>query len=80
MCERNRILIADDHALFRCGIPALLTSLPAFDVLEQAAMSEEAISRTADVQSGVVVMVIPRPGAIMSSLGAASLRATCACA
>ena len=40
MCERTPILIADGHALFRCGIPALLTSVPAFEVLEQEAMSE----------------------------------------
>jgi DNA-binding NarL/FixJ family response regulator len=60
--ESIRILIADDHALFRYGIRAMLSSVPEFEVVGEAATGEEAISRTAELQPNVVLMDIQMPG------------------
>jgi len=57
-----RILIADDHALFREGLGALFLSVPDTEVVGEAATGEEAIERAADLQPGVVLMDIQMPG------------------
>lgn len=57
-----RILVADDHALFREGLSALLSSIPDIEVVGEAATGEEAISKAADLQPDVVLMDIQMPG------------------
>ncbi len=57
-----RILVADDHALFREGLSALLSSIPDIEVVGKAATGEEAISKAADLQPDVVLMDIQMPG------------------
>jgi len=57
-----RILIADDHALFREGLGALFLSVPDTEVVGEAATGEEAIERAADLQPGVVLMDIQMLG------------------
>ncbi len=57
-----RILIADDHALFREGLSALFLSVPDTEVVGEAATGEEAIARAADLQPDVVLMDIQMPG------------------
>ncbi len=57
-----RILIADDHALFREGLGALFLSIPDTDVVGEAATGEEAVARVADLQPDVVLMDIQMPG------------------
>ena len=57
-----RILIADDHALFREGLSALLLSVPDTEVAGEAATGEEAVARAADLQPDVVLMDIQMPG------------------
>lgn len=57
-----RILIADDHALFREGLGALLLSVPDTEVVGEAATGEEAIARAAGLQPDVVLMDIQMPG------------------
>src|SRR5215217_6880311 len=60
--EPTRILIADDHALFRAGMRALLDSLEEFEVVGQAAMGEEAVSLAAELKPDAVLMDIQMPG------------------
>jgi DNA-binding NarL/FixJ family response regulator len=60
--DRIRILIADDHQLFRDGLRALLTSDPEAELVGEAATGEEAIARAADLQPDVIVMDIQMPG------------------
>ena len=44
-----RVLIADDHPIFRDGIRALLASVPDFEIAGEAATGEEAIAEAADI-------------------------------
>jgi DNA-binding NarL/FixJ family response regulator len=57
-----RILIADDHALFRGGLNALFLSVFDTEVVGEAATGEEAIARAVDLQPDVVLMDIQMPG------------------
>ncbi len=60
--SKIRILIADDHALFRDGLRALFLSVPDTEVVGEAATGEEAVARAADLQPDVVLMDIQMPG------------------
>ncbi len=62
MDEAIRILIADDHALFRDGLQALFDSLEDFKLVGQAANGEQAIEAAADLQPDIVLMDIQMPG------------------
>ena len=59
--ERTRVLIADDHALFREGLRALLGSVPEVEVVGEAATGEEAVARVLDLQPDVALMDIQMP-------------------
>ena len=56
------ILIADDHAIVRDGLVALLTAMDGTHVVGQAADAAEALSLVAAEQPDVVVMDIQMPG------------------
>jgi DNA-binding NarL/FixJ family response regulator len=56
-----RILIAEDHPLFRKGVISLLSSVPAFEVIGEAKTGEEAVVRAADLQPDVVLMDLQMP-------------------
>ena len=59
--ETLRILIAEDHPLFRKGMVSLLSSVPEFEVVGEAKTGEEAIVRAADLQPDVVLMDLQMP-------------------
>lgn len=63
MPEPIRALIADDHALFRDGLRALLDSAPDMTLIGEAATGEAAIALAAQLQPDVVIMDIQMPGA-----------------
>ena len=50
--ETLRILIAEDHPLFRKGMIALLSSVPDFEVVGEATTGEEAVARAARAAAG----------------------------
>jgi RNA polymerase sigma factor (sigma-70 family) len=60
--ERIRILIADDHQLFRDGLRALLTSTPDIEVIGEATAGDEVVSMAAALQPDVILMDIQMPG------------------
>ncbi|HEU5369594.1 MAG TPA: response regulator transcription factor [Ktedonobacterales bacterium] len=60
--ELLRVLIADDHPLFRHGIRALLEATPALEVAGEATTGEEAVSLAASLQPDVILMDIQMPG------------------
>jgi DNA-binding NarL/FixJ family response regulator len=60
--SRIRILVADDHALFRDGLRALFGSVPDAEVVGEAATGEEAVRRTEELQPDVVLMDTQMPG------------------
>ena len=57
-----RVLIADDHPLFRSGLRALLGAVPDTAVVGEAKTGEEAIGLAAELQPDVVVMDLQMPG------------------
>ena len=57
-----RILIADDHTLFREGLRSLLASVPDTEVVGEAATGQEAIEQAEASQPDVVLMDIQMPG------------------
>ena len=57
-----RILIADDHPVFRFGLRALLNAIPDTEVLGDAATGEAAIALAAETRPDVVLMDITMPG------------------
>jgi len=54
--KRIRILIADDHALVRAGIRALLEKQPNMEVVAEASNGREAIEFVRQLQPDVVLM------------------------
>lgn len=57
-----RVLVVDDHTLFRQGIVGLLESQPDIEVVGQAGSSKDAISAAAELSPDVVLMDISMPG------------------
>src|SRR6266568_2856895 len=60
--EPIRILIADDHPLFRDGLRALLESVPDLQVMGEAMTGNEVITQAAALQPDVILMDIKMPG------------------
>lgn len=54
--EPLRVLIADDHAVVRAGLRALLDGEPDLDVIAEAGSGEEAVRLTAQLMPDVVLM------------------------
>ena len=57
-----RVLIADDHTMFRAGLRALLATEQDIEVIGEAADGEEAVAKCQELVPDVVVMDILMPG------------------
>ena len=57
-----RVLVADDHPVYRDGLAMLLGSVPGLDVVGTAADGAEAVRWRASEQPDVVVMDVQMPG------------------
>jgi DNA-binding NarL/FixJ family response regulator len=57
-----RVLLADDHPLFRKGIASLLSAEADFEVVGEASNGQEAIEKALDVMPDVILMDISMPG------------------
>ncbi|MBI3761845.1 MAG: response regulator transcription factor [Chloroflexi bacterium] len=60
--DNIRILIADDHPLFRDGLKALLASAPDTELIGEAANGDEAVTLADRLQPDVILMDIQMPG------------------
>jgi DNA-binding NarL/FixJ family response regulator len=60
--EPIRILLADDHASFRSGLAALITTIEGFEVVAEAGSGDEAVASAAQSQPDVAVMDLNMPG------------------
>jgi DNA-binding NarL/FixJ family response regulator len=56
-----RILIAEDHPLFRKGMISLLASVPDFEVVGETTTGEEAVVRAAQLLPDVILMDLQMP-------------------
>ncbi len=56
-----RVLIVDDHTLFRDGLRALLASIPDIDVVGEAASGADALRLARELQPEVILMDIQMP-------------------
>ena len=56
-----RILVAEDHPLFRKGMISLLSSFPEFEVVGEATTGEEAVACATELQPDVILMDLQMP-------------------
>lgn len=59
--KRIRVLVADDHPLFRKGIRSLLESMADIEVVGEASNGRQAVEMAADLQPDVVLMDLQMP-------------------
>ncbi|MGK9939416.1 response regulator transcription factor, partial [Salmonella enterica subsp. enterica] len=62
MPERIRILVVDDHTLFRRGLMALLAREPQLEVVGDAADAGEAQRRAQELQPDLILLDNHLPG------------------
>lgn len=60
--ERLRVLVVEDHPLFRKGVVSLLEAVPDLEVAGVAVSGEEAVTRAAELRPDVVLMDLQLPG------------------
>lgn len=62
LAEPIRIVIADDHPLFRKGMRTLLAGVPEVTLIGEAENGDEAVALTTDFQPDIVLMDLQMPG------------------
>lgn len=62
MSKTVRILIADDHAVVRAGLRALLERRAGFQVVAEADTGEEAVAKAVEFKPDVAVLDVRMPG------------------
>ena len=60
--ETVRLLVADDHALFREGLKALLSATPGIEMIGEAATGEDTVALAEEGRPDIVLMDINMPG------------------
>lgn len=60
--EPIRVLIADDHVLFRDGLRALLTAVPETELVGEATSGDEAVALAERLQPDLILMDVQMPG------------------
>jgi DNA-binding NarL/FixJ family response regulator len=62
MQEKHRILIVDDHTMFRAGVRALLTQDSGIDVVGESANGRDAVRAVGQLAPHLVLMDLTMPG------------------
>ena len=61
MTDKKKILLVDDHPLFRAGLKSLLVDNPSFQIIGEAGDGEEAIRLTKTLKPDLVLLDITLP-------------------
>ena len=61
MADKKKILLVDDHPLFRAGLKSLLADNPAFQIIGEAGDGEEAVRLTKTLKPDLLVLDISLP-------------------
>jgi two-component system, NarL family, response regulator NreC len=61
LSEKIRVLLADDHAVLRGGLRALLNNEPDMEVVGEASNGRQAVERAEELRPDVIVMDITMP-------------------
>lgn len=62
VADRLRVLIAEDHPVYRDGLRALLESAPEVELVGEASDGDEALRMTGELHPDVVLMDLQMPG------------------
>ena len=62
MMNKIRLVLADDHPLFREGVARTLMSDPEFDIVGEGANAEEALRLATDLLPDIILLDISMPG------------------
>lgn len=62
MAECIRVLLVDDHAMFRAGIRLLIDAEPRMEVVGEASDGDEGVDRARELKPDVIVMDLSMPG------------------
>jgi DNA-binding NarL/FixJ family response regulator len=78
--EKTRLMIVDDHALFRVGVRNILEREPDFEVVAEADGSRPAVDLALDLSPDVILMdlSLPAPGGIETTTRIKRELASCA--
>jgi DNA-binding NarL/FixJ family response regulator len=60
--HKIRVLIADDHPVFRFGLHSLVSSMPDMEVIGEATNGETAVELSASLKPDIILMDINMPG------------------
>jgi DNA-binding NarL/FixJ family response regulator len=60
--DKIRIVIADDHAVLRSGLKAMLNYSPQFEVVGEAANAQEALKLLDELRPDVLILDLSMPG------------------
>jgi len=62
MQDKTTVLLVDDHALFREGLAALLSTQEGIEIVGEVASGEEALEKARELMPDVILMDILMPG------------------
>lgn len=62
MADTVRLVLADDHVLFRAGLAELLRTVPGYAVLGQGGSGDEAVALAREYRPDVVMLDVEMPG------------------
>lgn len=60
--KKIRVVVADDHTVFRAGLRMLLNAEPDIEIVGEASDGDEAIAKTAELAPDVLLLDIAMPG------------------
>lgn len=75
MKRDTRLIVADDHTLFRVGLVRMLNSFPGIKVVAEAAYGDQVLDTVEHVEADLLVLDLTMPGANGTSLLEAVRRA-----